>query len=69
VSPPTTPTAEDTRLGRVGSKFVDPARRLVKEDSLHVVLRRKKVAGGLTWEKSLQQKCLAVSCTDKLFLV
>jgi hypothetical protein len=69
VSPPTAPTAEDTRLGRTTSKFVDPARRLVKEDSLHVILRRKTVAGGLAREKSLGQKCLAVSCSDKLFLV
>jgi hypothetical protein len=70
VSPPATPTAEDIRLGRVTcTTFVDPARRLVKEGPLHVVLRRKKVAGGLTWEKALGQKCLAVSCSDKLFLV
>jgi RhoGEF domain len=70
VSPPSTPTAKDIRLGRVThTTFVDPARRLVKEGSLHVVLRRKKVAGGLTWEKALGQRCLAVSCTDKLFLV
>ena len=57
--------------GRVSSssKFVDPARRLVKEEFIHVIVRRKKVAGGLTWEKPLEQKCLAISCSDKLFLV
>jgi hypothetical protein len=67
VSPPSSPDGEDMRL--TSSKFVDPARRLVKEDFLQVVVRRKKVPGGLTWEKSLEQKCLAISCSDKLFLV
>ena len=69
ISPPSSPSAEDVRFATLRSKFVDPARRLVKEDSLHVVVRRKKVHGGLTWEKPLEQKCLAVSCSDKLFLV
>ena len=70
VSPPSTPSNEDMRFTHiVTSKFVDPARRLVKEDSLHVVVRRKKIPGGLTWEKLLDQKCLAISCSDKLFLV
>jgi hypothetical protein len=67
VSPPSSPDGEDMRL--TASKFVDPARRLVKEDFLQVIVRRKKVPGGLTWEKSLEQKCLAISCSDKLFLV
>jgi RhoGEF domain len=69
VSPPTTPNVEDTRFSTDVTKFVDPARRLVKEDYIHLVVRRKKVAGGLTWEKPLDQKCLAVACSDKLFLV
>lgn len=70
VSPPSTPSNEDIRYGFLTmSKFVDPARRLVKEDWLHVVVRRKKLPGGLTWEKLLDQKCLAISCSDKLFLV
>lgn len=69
ISPPSTPSSEDARIATLRSKFVDPARRLVKEDTLHVVVRRKKVHGGLTWEKPLEQKCLAVSCSDKIFLV
>lgn len=69
VSPPSTPSTEDVRFAFLRSKFVDPARRLVKEDSLQVIVRRKKVHGGLTWEKPLEQRCLAVSCSDKLFLV
>jgi hypothetical protein len=68
LTPPTSPPT-DTRLASTSSKFVDPARRLVKEDSLHVIVRRRKVAGGLTWEKAISEKCLAVSCSDKLFLV
>lgn len=68
VSPPTSPSDDDPRFS-IRSKFVDPARRLVREDTVHVVVRRKKVHGGLTWEKALDQKCLAVSCSDKLFLV
>lgn len=69
ISPPTTPSEEQIKFATTVTKFVDPARRLVKEDSLHVVVRRKKVHGGLIWEKPLEQKCLAVSCSDKLFLV
>jgi hypothetical protein len=68
ISPPSTPS-EEVKFATTVTKFVDPARRLVKEDSLHVVVRRKKVHGGLIWEKPLEQKCLAVSCSDKLFLV
>jgi len=68
ISPPSS-SSEDVPFASLRSKFVDPARRLVKEDFLHVVVRRKKVDGGLTWEKPLEQKCLAVSCSDKLFLV
>ena len=68
ISPPS-PSSEAARYPTSLSKFVDPARRLVKEDSLQVVVRRKKVHGGWTREKSLEQKCLAVSCSDKLFLV
>lgn len=60
---------DDMRSPFAQSKFVDPARRLVKEGQLQVVVRRKKVAGGLTWEKNLEQKCLAISCSDKIFLV
>jgi hypothetical protein len=60
---------DDMRSGFAPSKFVDPARRLVKEGQLQVVVRRKKVAGGLTWEKNLEQRCLAISCSDKIFLV
>jgi len=60
---------EDMRSGYASSKFVDPARRLVKEAKLQVAVRRKKVAGGLTWEKNLEQRCLAISCSDKIFLV
>jgi RhoGEF domain len=69
VSPPTSPNQEDSPFATLRSKFVDPARRLMREDSLQVVVRRKKVHGGLTWEKPLAQRCLAVSCSDKLFLV
>jgi RhoGEF domain len=71
ISPPTSPAmnGDDVRMSTMKSKFVDPARRLVKEDSVLVTVRRKKVHGGLTWEKPLSQRCLAVSCSDKLFLV
>ena len=69
ISPPTTPSEEEAKSATTLSKFVDPARRLVKENSLNVLVRRKKVHGGLIWEKPLEQKCLAVSCSDKLFLV
>jgi len=71
ISPPASPSlnGDDVRYSTMKSKFVDPARRLVKEDSVLVVVRRKKVHGGLTWEKPLSQRCLAVSCSDKLFLV
>jgi RhoGEF domain len=71
VSPPNSFSVDDgTRLTGIDrTTFVDPARRLVKEDIIHVGVRRKKVAGGLTWEKVLDQKCLVVSCSDKLFLV
>jgi RhoGEF domain len=62
-------SSDDVRTQFGQGMFVDPARRLVKEAPLHVIIRRKKVAGGLTWEKSLDQKCLAVSCSDKIFLV
>jgi hypothetical protein len=62
-------SVDEIRSGFSPSKFVDPARRLVKEGQLRVVVRRKKVAGGLTWEKTLEQKCLAISCSDKIFLV
>jgi len=68
VCPPGVEEEYDGRLSST-SKFVDPARRLVKEEFIHVIVRRKKVAGGLTWEKQLEQKCLAISCSDKLFLV
>ena len=51
------------------TRFVDPARRLVKEEFVQVVMRRKKGAGGIVNEKSYDKKCLAVSCSDKLFLV
>jgi hypothetical protein len=70
ISPPTSLSSDDNdRSSTMKSKFVDPARRLVKEDSVLVMVRRKKVHGGLTWEKPLSQRCLAVSCSDKLFLV
>jgi hypothetical protein len=68
VCPPGVMEEYEGRLSST-SKFVDPARRLVKEEFIHVIIRRKKVAGGLTWEKQLEQKCLAISCSDKLFLV
>lgn len=68
VCPPGVMEEYEGRLSST-SKFVDPARRLVKEEFVHVIVRRKKVAGGLTWEKQLEQKCLAISCSDKLFLV
>ena len=71
IRPPVTPPiGEETKSLSVSSttKFVDPARRLVKEENLYVIVRRKKGPGGLCLENFLEQKCLAVSCSDKLFL-
>jgi RhoGEF domain len=68
VARPLSPKTTDGVL-KGASSFVDPARRLLKEGHLQLMLLRQVAGGHVKQEFRLGHRCLALCCSDKIFLV